>query len=220
MYTRRTIWTTHLGAEIKICDMTDAHLSNWVMWLQFYRYNSDLLDIAEDEVSLRKLVLNDVQIPYHDGCGNMIIWDFAIHGPKIVRVRKWWDPIMEFFKEFRFTPVSWFDSEDFGINMNINNKNDWWTLLESNWDNILNIASDQLDVNSLAFEIPGNPESKMTGRNVLQEMNHLKIIKDSNISRYLNAIWGLASDAYARENRRGWKIICDLCSEEYVLYEE
>lgn len=100
----------------------------------------------------------------------------------------------------------------------IETEQDWWNLVDYQWDNLLVMAGDQLDLNHDAYEDPGNPESKMTGRRVLEEMVYLKKQKDPKLARYFNAIWGLASDSYAY-SVPGWSDLCDLCSEEWALYE-
>lgn len=99
------------------------------------------------------------------------------------------------------------------------NKSEWWTLVDQWWDQIVIMASDQLDLDGLSYEIPGNPGSPITGRTVIQELIHLKQTQNSKIARYFNAIWGLAPDSYAY-SKSGWGQLCDLCSEEYVLHED
>lgn len=98
------------------------------------------------------------------------------------------------------------------------NEKEWWEIVNHWWDQIVDMASDQLDLSSPAFQTPGKPESPMTGRTVMEEMNSLKQNQDPKLARYFNAVWGLASDAYAY-SKPGWTQLCDLCSEEYVLYE-
>ena len=104
--------------------------------------------------------------------------------------------------------------------MNLNNANDWWSLLEKQWDNILDLAYSVFEMDSLAYETPGNPDADLTGRKVGQEIEHLKKTRDrEKLPRYLYAIWHLTSDNIARSNPPGWSTLCDLCSEEWCLYE-
>lgn len=98
------------------------------------------------------------------------------------------------------------------------NKKEWWELTESQWENLLNMASDQFQMNFVAYEIPGNSESKLTGRTILEEMTYLKENKDPKLEIYFSAIWNLATEKYAY-SKPGWSQLCDLCSESYVLYD-
>lgn len=99
------------------------------------------------------------------------------------------------------------------------NRDEWWLQVHNHWDALLNIIADQMDLNHEAFETPGNPESPMTGRKILQELIYLKEFRDSKLARYFNAAFHLASEAYAY-SVPGWNQLCDLCSEEYVLHED
>lgn len=98
-------------------------------------------------------------------------------------------------------------------------KKEWWVLVESNWSNLMDMAIDKFQMNSPSFEEPGNANSKPTGRTILQEMNYLKENRDAKLARYFSAIWALSSDRYAY-SKKGWSELCDLCSEEYVLFDE
>lgn len=103
--------------------------------------------------------------------------------------------------------------------MAIHNKDDWWNVVIHYWDYFLGILADKLDMSFTAFEIPGDGKSEPTGRTVAEELEHLKHNCDEKLARYFHSAWGLASDAYAY-SVPGWGVLCDLCSEEYVLYEE
>lgn len=102
--------------------------------------------------------------------------------------------------------------------MEIRSEKDWWDAVNSKWDYLLNIIGDQMDLGSPAYEVPGKCESLMTGRTILQELIFLKQTENTKIARYFNGAWGLASEKYAW-SVPGWGLLCDLCSEEYVLYE-
>lgn len=101
----------------------------------------------------------------------------------------------------------------------INTYEEWWNSVDTKWDHLLELASAQLDLNSMASETPGRDDSPMTGLTILEEMNKLKKDRNPKLARYFAAIWSLASDAFARQRRPGWLTLCDLLSEEYVLHE-
>jgi hypothetical protein len=98
----------------------------------------------------------------------------------------------------------------------ISDSETYWATVDKWWDQLLEIASHHLDLQSPAFEKPGDPESAMTGRTVLEELIFLKRARNKKLPRYFNAIWGMASESYAW-SVPGWGQLCDLCSEEGVL---
>jgi hypothetical protein len=108
----------------------------------------------------------------------------------------------------------------------IRNAADWWRALEEDWDSLLSIVANFIDFRSPAMDPPGRPCSdggKVTGRTVLDELNHLKAKGTPEagwaLARYFNAAWGMASDAYAW-GVPGWGTLCDLCSEEWAIRPE
>lgn len=101
----------------------------------------------------------------------------------------------------------------------INNKNDWWNAVNEHWDHLLEIIAHHIDINHIAYETPRDSDSQMTGRTILEEIHLLKRNCDPKLARYIVASWALASEAYAW-SVPSWGVLCDLCSEEYVLYPE
>jgi hypothetical protein len=104
--------------------------------------------------------------------------------------------------------------------LNITNSQQYWQVIEDNWDDLLNIVSMYIDVNHPAYEIPGKCESRLTGNNCLQEMIFLKKYHDRRLIRYFFAAWNLAPDSRGIHNIPKWNILCDLLSEEWVLDED
>jgi hypothetical protein len=98
----------------------------------------------------------------------------------------------------------------------IDNINDWWRVVDENWDNLLQIIADQMDLYHPAYEVPGREISPMTGRSILEEVHHLKEKRDQRLCRYFSAAWALASENYAWKVP-SWGALCDLCSEEWVF---
>ena len=101
----------------------------------------------------------------------------------------------------------------------IKTKEDWWHLLDANWENIKRIVFHHLDPNAPAYEEPGNKDSKLTGRLLFLELEALRVNRDPQMHRYLNVSWCMASDAYAY-SVPSWGEFCDLCSENWVFDEE
>ena len=51
-------------------------------------------------------------------------------------------------------------------------KDEWWALVDLHWDYLLAIISDQIDLESPAYERPGQSDSPMTGRNIYDELGN------------------------------------------------
>jgi hypothetical protein len=96
---------------------------------------------------------------------------------------------------------------------------DYWALVDDCWQQLLEIVGHHIQLDAPAHEKPGEGDSPMTGRNVLQELGHLKKTRDPKIVRYFNAAWCMASEAYCWSVDR-WGDFCDLCSEEWVLHDK
>lgn len=102
------------------------------------------------------------------------------------------------------------------------NRNEWWKIYNDNKDVIYPIIFSVINPNHISYEIPGNSESKETGRTIVQDIEYLEKMKDKRLSDYLEATWNLTSDVkageYISKGNKGWFIICDLCSEKEVLF--
>ena len=103
--------------------------------------------------------------------------------------------------------------------MIINNNKDWRYLLNTHWMEVCDIIAHTIDLKDIAFMIPGDSKSPMTGRTIGDELEYLRKTKDGEtLCRYLNAAWALSSETYAH-SVPGWNEFCSLCSEEWALSE-
>lgn len=103
--------------------------------------------------------------------------------------------------------------------MEIKTSKDWWKLVNDHWHNLIKIIAHHIDMNHVAYVAPGDERTPYTGRTVEKELEFLRSSKDTKLARYFHATWGLASEGYAW-TVPSWNVLCDLCSEEWVLYEE
>lgn len=94
-------------------------------------------------------------------------------------------------------------------------KEEWWKSVNDNWPNLLNIlqqfigTDDYEDVNGKLTDKPRSIEIATMISN-----------KDPKLAKYFHAAWWNAPDNPSIRYIPSWHILCDLCSEEHVLYDE
>lgn len=100
--------------------------------------------------------------------------------------------------------------------MHINSCDDWWRVLEDNWDNILVLMSRFLGANNLPPVDLGSP--KLTN---LEAMIYAKKQRDeTTLLHFLFGIWDEAPDNPGIHDYPSWDAICDLQSEAWVFQNE
>lgn len=81
---------------------------------------------------------------------------------------------------------------------------DWWKVLEDNWD----------DIKDIAYRVYKKPEK------LIDKMIKSKTQKNGPaMTSYLNDIWYDAPNEPIIHTWKGWNTLCDLCFEDYILYE-
>ena len=94
-------------------------------------------------------------------------------------------------------------------------KDEWWNNVDKAWVDILSILhkfinmGDWEDIDYNPIECP---------RAV--EVEKMKVSRNSQLARYLNAAWQNAPDDINIHNIPSWHVLCDLLSEEAVLHDE
>ena len=83
--------------------------------------------------------------------------------------------------------------------MIIKTQDDWWTLLEANWDNILKIFETVGASPSIAIQARDNKEGL-------------------RLAMQLNTVWGMAPDDPIIHTWPSWGNLCDLCGEGWVFH--
>lgn len=94
-------------------------------------------------------------------------------------------------------------------------KEEWWSLLDKHWKVLNDILAHYLDYRAY-MDYSGKP----TERTMEQIVFDLKEQRNPDIARYLNSAWWQAPDSSYIHSIPGWGLLCDLCSEEYVLYDD
>lgn len=82
------------------------------------------------------------------------------------------------------------------------NKEEYWQLVDTHWEDLYDILFRFLD------------------KNELSKADYLRLNMDSEISRLFQHAWENAPDNKSIHFIPGWNVLCNLCSESYVLYEE
>ena len=80
-------WRTHLGIMVTLDGIADEHLANLVQYLHHYKFPRTVLREVFAEVKRRGLTkefLARAPIPYKDGVGNWIVWDYETGRQKIL----------------------------------------------------------------------------------------------------------------------------------------
>jgi hypothetical protein len=81
-------------------------------------------------------------------------------------------------------------------------KEEYWNAVDAHWADIYNIL------------VRFVPKEKLV------EADHLRLTKDSDIVHLFNDAWWNAPDSPSIHYIPGWNVLCDLCSESYLIHEE
>jgi|HubBroStandDraft_2_1064218.scaffolds.fasta_scaffold1048408_1 hypothetical protein len=79
---------------------------------------------------------------------------------------------------------------------------EYWKTVDTYWADLYNILVRFLPNNRLA------------------QADHLRLIKNAELVSLFNDAWWNAPDNQSIHSIPGWHILCDLCSEAYLVQEE
>lgn len=79
---------------------------------------------------------------------------------------------------------------------------EYWNIVDTYWDKLYNILVRFL------------PKEK------LAQADHLRLVKDPQLISLFNDSWWNAPDSLSIHSIPGWEVLCDLCSESYLVHEE
>lgn len=82
------------------------------------------------------------------------------------------------------------------------NEEEYWQIVDAHWENLYDI---------LVRFLP---------REQLKTADNLRLNKDRAIVKLFNDAWWNAPDSGSIHSIPSWHVLCDLCSEAYVLYDE
>jgi hypothetical protein len=98
--------------------------------------------------------------------------------------------------------------------MKLANKEDYWKAISDNWEDLEKILHIYLPTFKKAW-INGDALPISLG----EHLTELKETQNQKLVRAFNAAWYAAPDDIGIWSHKGWDLLCNLCSEEYVILE-
>lgn len=83
-------------------------------------------------------------------------------------------------------------------------KEEYWNNVDAYWADLYNILARFIEPEKLKVLNP----------------DHLRLMKDPKLASVFNDAWFNAPDRPSIHSIPAWHVLCDLCSESYVLSEE
>jgi hypothetical protein len=90
---------------------------------------------------------------------------------------------------------------------------EWWNVVDTWWDELLTLVSSAYDL--------GKPRDVMQSLEACGvEVERMRKARSVELAHVFEEVWGRAADHASIHARKAWDVLCDLCSECYVLSEE
>jgi len=109
-------------------------------------------------------------------------------------------------------------------------KEEWWSNVNEAWPDLLNIMERYFDLQSRnhdwedVYDCNGNLFKTLCPTEppptLQQHIEELRETKNPKLVRWFNITWLNSPDNSSIWDLPHWETLCDLCSEEYVLYPE
>ena len=94
-------------------------------------------------------------------------------------------------------------------------KEQWWENVDDCWIHLIKILERYIGMQDME-DVRGN----LTTEPRYIEILRMKKERNPELVRYFNGAWWNAPGSPSIHQIPGWGVLCDLCSEEHVLYEE
>lgn len=95
------------------------------------------------------------------------------------------------------------------------NATEYWAIVDYYWDDINHILNIYLNTYA-RFWI----DNTLLPTTLGEYITTLKETRNPRLCRVLHSAWWNCPEEKSHEaDHKGWNVLCDLCSEEYVLYE-
>lgn len=103
----------------------------------------------------------------------------------------------------------------------IKTRTQWWKTVDEHWLDILNIFHMTLPMGGIKYiSHVGNVAPNPSIEKLAVEIERCKINRDPHLCRYLFSAWSRLPDDERIHNLDGWYTLCELLSEETLLYED
>lgn len=101
-------------------------------------------------------------------------------------------------------------------------KEEWWNNVNHYWTNLRKILQHFLPVEQKLRYAEETTDSGLSpsDKTLMEEIEFARKYRDRDLARYLSMAWHSAPDTPNLHRIPSWGVLCDLLSEEYVLYEE
>lgn len=94
-------------------------------------------------------------------------------------------------------------------------KDEWWAIVDKYWPDLILIAQKYIDLDE-AIDLDGD----MSPNSLLFEATEDKDHRDSKLSSFFQIVWESAPDNGSIHGNKSWNVLCDLCSESFLLFED
>ena len=92
---------------------------------------------------------------------------------------------------------------------------EWWKVAREWWPDFIVIANKYIDVKA-PIDLYGNLSLKPYIECATKALNE----KDPILSSFFSKVWQEAPDNGTIHSNIGWGVLCDLCSESYLIHED
>ena len=92
---------------------------------------------------------------------------------------------------------------------------EWWTNVKTYWADLFEIFWIYLPMDEY-----GDRDGNVLVNSLAEHVTRLKEEQDPELARYFSAAWAAAPDNRSIHSIPSWGVLCDLCSESGVLYDD
>lgn len=96
-------------------------------------------------------------------------------------------------------------------------KDEWWGNVDKWWTELMDICDNYLDLGKPDFDLI---EMASDLRPLAVVLTEWKEKRDPRLERAFSKAWCVAPDHGSIHGQKAWDVLCDLCSESYVLNPE
>lgn len=100
-------------------------------------------------------------------------------------------------------------------------KEEWWKLVDENWSDIKCILMKYAPVGKYITISEENNDVvlKNSDKPLMVNIVKMKLERNPKLASIFQLTWASAPNNRHIHDNVGWSIFCDLCSEDYLLYE-